>query len=117
MKPGAIVAGASLLVAFWGAASVGRMAPQPTTYVYRGTVRAVEPKAGSLELITGVGFALRVARIQITAATRVASAGATVTLGQLVPGDIVRARCRLVNNRVVADTVEKVSLPAPGRAP
>ena len=27
---------------------------QPSTYTYRGTVHTVQPRAGSLELITGV---------------------------------------------------------------
>src|SRR5947207_2752829 len=116
MKRGTVFAVASFLVGSPGAAP-GGVGSQPASYVYQGTVRAVQPKTGSLELITGVGFALRLARIEITPATRIASAGATVALGHLVPGDIVRALCRRVNDRVVADTIEKVSLPAPGRVP
>ena len=30
---------------------------QPATYVYQGTIETVRPRAGSVELVTGVGMA------------------------------------------------------------
>src|SRR2546422_4079125 len=41
----------------WGALTSAQPAP---SYTYQGTVRAVNVRAGTLELITGVGMSLRV---------------------------------------------------------
>src|SRR5256885_16293274 len=43
----------------WGALTSAQPAP---SYTYQGTVRAVNVRAGTLELITGVGMSLRVVR-------------------------------------------------------
>src|SRR2546427_9558369 len=51
---------------------------QPPTYTYRGTVHTVQPRAGSLELITGVGFALRLVPMGAVAATRIEKGGGAV---------------------------------------
>ncbi len=50
---------------------------QPSTYTYRGTVHTVQSRAGSLELITGVGFALRLVQMRAVAATRIEKARRT----------------------------------------
>src|SRR6476661_7257910 len=53
------------------------LAQTATSYTYRGTVRAVNARAGTLELITGVGMSLRLVRMTTAATTRlVATAGA-----------------------------------------
>src|SRR3989442_8202752 len=66
---------------------------QPPTYTYRGTVHTVQPRAGSLELITGVGFALRLVQMRALAATRIEKAGVAIAPPHLKPRDIVRAHC------------------------
>src|SRR2546430_12307875 len=64
---------------------------QPPTYTYRGTVHTVQPRAGSLELITGVGFALRLGQMRAAAAARVEEAGAGNAPADPKPGDLARA--------------------------
>src|SRR5438034_9435022 len=44
----------------WGPLTSAQPAP---SYTYQGTVRAVNARAGTLELITGVGMSLRVVRM------------------------------------------------------
>src|SRR2546425_10826185 len=91
---------------------------QPSTYTYRGTVHTVQPRAGSLELITGVGFALRLVPKRAVAATRVEKAGVAVALADLKPGDIVRADCRRTSPGLVADRIveiDRAAAPGPGR--
>src|SRR5439155_11316131 len=61
-----------------------------------GTVRAVNARAGTLELITGVGMSLRVVRMSTAPTTRLVAAGAAPRLADLKPGDVEigRASCR-----------------------
>jgi hypothetical protein len=86
---------------------------QPASYTYQGTVHAVAPRQSSLEIITGVGFALRLVQVRAVAATRIESAGVTLPLADLKPGDVVRADCRRTPLGLVADRIEKVAGAAP----
>src|SRR5439155_10974973 len=72
----------------WGALTSAQPAP---SYTYQGTVRAVNARAGTLELITGVGMSLRVVRMTTAPTTRLVDAGAASRLADLKPGDVVRA--------------------------
>ncbi len=81
---------------------------QPASYTYRGTVHVVELHLSSVEIITGVGFALRLVQMHAVAATRIDSAGVTLRLRDLQPGDIVRAECRLTKSGLVADRIVKL---------
>jgi len=81
---------------------------QPPTYTYRGTVHTVQPRAGSLELITGVGFALRLVQMRAVAATRIEKAGVAIALADLKPGDVVRADCRRTTMGLVADRIIEI---------
>ena len=81
---------------------------QPSTYTYRGTVHTVQPRAGSLELITGVGFALRLVQMRAVAATRIEKAGVAIALADLKPGDMVRADCRRTTMGLVADRIVEI---------
>src|SRR2546428_12175987 len=67
---------------------------QPSTYTYRGTVHTVQPRAGLLELITGVGFALRLGQMRALAAARVEEARVAVAPAAPQPGGPGRAGCR-----------------------
>lgn len=90
--------------------------PPPATqpYVYTGTVRSVEPTTGSLDLITGVGYALRLVHITTLPATQTMSAGAAIRLADIKPGDILRADCRMTDTGLVADRIEKLPSPNGG---
>src|SRR2546428_1394588 len=67
---------------------------QPSTYTYRGTVHTVQPRAGSLELITGVGFALRLGQMRAAGAAPVEKAGGAVPPPAPEPRAIRRPACR-----------------------
>jgi len=94
----------------WGALTSAQPAP---SYTYQGTVRAVNARAGTLDLITGVGMSLRVVRMTTAPTTRLVAAGAASRLDDLKPGDVVRAECRRTAAGLVADRVEKLAVGAP----
>ncbi len=96
--------------ATWRALTTAQPAP---SYTYRGTLRAVNARTGALELITGVGMALRVVRISTAPTTRLAAAGAAPRLADFKPGDVVRAECRRTATGLVADRVEKIATGTP----
>ena len=87
-------------------------APQPAVpYTYQGTVHSVQAKTGTLELITGVGHALRLVRMSVPTGVRVAgtaAAGASGGVMGVQPGDVVRVVCHRAGGRLVADKVEKL---------
>ena len=83
------------------------------SYTYQGTVRAVDARTGTLELITGVGMSLRVVRMTVAPTTRVAAGGAAPRLADLKPGDVVRAEGRRTTTGLVADRVEKLAVGTP----
>src|SRR5881397_1705772 len=68
----------------WSALTSAQPAP---SYTYQGTIRAVNTRAGTLELITGVGMSLRVVRMNTAPTTRLVAAGAAPRLADLKPGD------------------------------
>jgi len=94
----------------WRALNSAQPAP---SYTYRGTVRVVNARTGTLELITGVGMSLRVVRISTTSTTSLAAAGAAPRLADFKPGDVVRAECRRTATGLVADRVEKIATGTP----
>jgi len=80
-------------------------------YTYQGTVHSVQAKTGTLELITGVGHALRLVRMSVPTGVRVAgtaAAGASGGVMGVQPGDVVRVVCHRAGGRLVADKVEKL---------
>jgi len=83
------------------------------SYTYQGTIRAVNARTGTLELITGVGMSLRIVRMTTAPTTRLVAAGATPRLADLKPGDVVRAECRRTATGLVADRVEKLAVGTP----
>ena len=94
----------------WRSLKSAQAAP---SYTYQGTVRAVNARTGSLELITGVGMSLRVVRMTMAPTTRLIAAGATPRLADLKPGDVVRAEGRRTAAGLVADRVEKLAVGTP----
>jgi hypothetical protein len=75
---------------------------------YRGTVQAVQPQTTSLDLITGVGFALRLIHIRTMPATSITTAGAMLAFDEVKPGDIIRVTCRRTDTGLVADTLQRL---------
>ncbi len=96
-----------------GAAAAQQPAPPPPPYTYQGTVQAVRPKPGELDLLTGVGEALRIVHLRVVPATQIVSAGQPIRLAQLEPGDIVRTVCRQTDAGLVADQIEKLGHQGP----
>ena len=86
-------------------------APQPAAaYTYQGTVHSVQAKTGTLELITGVGHALRLVQMSVPSGVRVAgtTGGASLGVRGVKPGDVVRVVCHRAGGSLVADKVEKL---------
>ena len=82
------------------------------SYTYRGTIRAINARTGTLELITGVGLSLRVVQMTTARTTRIVTASATPRFAELKPGDVVRAECRRTGAGLVADQIEKLKVGA-----
>src|SRR5262245_44857207 len=79
-----------------------------------GSVRSVDARAHTIDLLTGVGYALRVRRVSLGLGARIYLGGAAVEFSHLTPGCIVRTACHHVYSAAVADTVE-ILAPAPTR--
>ena len=85
--------------------------PAPASRTVRGTLHAVDSKARSVELVTGVGISLRLVRLQITTATKITRGGEGVTLAELKRDDLVRSECHWTGKGLVADRIDKVATP------
>ena len=70
-------------------------APAAPHDTVRGAIRAVDMRARTVEVTTGVGFALRVVRLQVPAGIPITDSQDaqpdSIGLAQLKPGDVVRA--------------------------
>jgi len=97
---------AAALTAILLLAAAALPAQRELPYTYQGTVHTVKVGTGSLDLLTGVGHAVRVVKIRALPTTLIASEGRTIALGDLAPGDVVRADCRLTDAGLVADRIE-----------
>jgi len=78
----------------------------------KGAIRAVDVRTRSVEVTTGVGFALRVVRLQVPPSVpitdRARGQGAPIKLGELKPGDVIRAVFGGRPSGFVAYTIERV---------
>ena len=78
----------------------------------RGAIRAVDVRARTLEVTTGVGYALRVVRMQVPASVpitdRKTGQGEPIKLAELKPGDVIRASFGGRPTGFVAYTIERV---------
>jgi hypothetical protein len=83
------------------------------SYAYQGTVHAVNVRAGWLEVITGVGMALRLVHMSTSPTTLLAGSGVALRLTDLKPGDFVRTDCRRTAAGLVASHIEKFEVPRP----
>lgn len=77
-----------------------------------GAVRAVDVQARTLEVTTGVGYALRVVRLQVPAdlpiTNRESGQRQPMQLAELKPGDVIRASYGGRPTGFVAYTIERV---------
>ena len=86
------------------------------------TVRAVDTKARTLEVITGVGYALRQYRMDVAPACEITVGGSGADLKSLKPGTIVRVRYQPVAAgpkaaaRLMATAIETVQFTDGGGA-
>lgn len=78
----------------------------------RGAIRAVDVRARILEVTTGVGFALRIVRLEVPASVPITDredgSPETIALGELKRGDVVRAVFGGRAKGFVAYTIERV---------
>ena len=110
MKHGAVFAITGVLAGSL-AGVAQQAAPQPAVpYTYQGTVHSVQAKTGTLELITGVGHALRLVQMRVPTGLQVAgtAGGASLGVRGVKPGDVVRVVCHRAGGSLVADKVEKL---------
>ena len=104
----------------WGAVSFAQ-SPAPATSPGSGsqialtaTLRSVDAKARTLEVVTGVGPALRVVKFSCGERVLVKTAGGNAPLAQLKPGDLVRVEYAKGAEGNVASTIEALAWPAAG---
>jgi len=71
-----------------------------------GSVHKVDADARTLEIITGVGHALRLVSMQVDPACDIKVEGATASLGSLKAGQVVRIRYGKADGRKLAYTIE-----------
>jgi hypothetical protein len=101
-----------------GAASAIQHSPPATTagpspsIALTATVRSVDAPGRTLEVVTGVGLALRVVRLAWKDTTTVKAASAGVRITQLKPGDFVHVEYAKTSEGNIVKTIEL--LPRPG---
>lgn len=92
-------------------------AQQPTTATaphdsVRGAIRAVDARARTLEVTTGVGFALRIVRLEVPAGVPITDREdgqpETIGLGELKRGDVIHAVFGSRAKAFVAYTIARV---------
>jgi hypothetical protein len=100
-------------------AASAQPAPAPAAAPYQvvtGTICRVDARAGTYDLVTGVGHALRIHRFRLAAGVAVSGRGAQGGVAALIPGAICRLECRTEPVVTVASKVEVLE-PAPGQRP
>jgi hypothetical protein len=111
-----VVAGWALLVALTSARGPARGANAPASAVasterLMGTVTAVDTRARTLDLLTGVGYALRIRRVHLPPDLKLEAQRPATTVPALAPGSIVRVEFRQTASGAVATTVEVLQNP------
>lgn len=82
------------------------------SYTYRGTVHAVNPQNGSLDLITGVGMSFRLVHMTAGPGVRTTAPATGLRMADVKPGDVVRVDCRQTGAGLVVDRIAKLEAPA-----
>lgn len=110
----AAIAVMCLLLGASGAALPPSQAPSAETPGLTATVGAIDTKARTLEMITGVGHALRLVRMQVEPTCHILVAGRPSQLGDLKRGYIILIQYHKTVERNVAEHIETFHLPSPG---
>ena len=82
--------------------------PIPRAASYEGTIQAIKTQPAAVDLVTGVGFALRMIRVRTVPATTVDSAGTPIPMSHIQVGDLVRIDCSATATGLVADHIAKL---------
>ncbi len=82
-----------------------------------GTVGAVDLQARTVDLVMGVGHALRIQRVLLAPEVKVKLGAAEATTSVLTPGCIVRMECGHTRAGMVASTVTLLRTPTRARKP
>ena len=80
------------------------------------TVQSIDAQARTLQVVTGVGYALRVVKISWKEAPTVKAAAAGTGMAQLKPGDLVRVEYAKASEGNVVKTIELLPSSAPPSA-
>lgn len=112
----------SLVVLIAAAASPhlgAQQTPPPLPHdTVRGAVRTVDTRTRTLEVVTGVGYALRVVRLDVPTDVPITAAGvATLTLGDLKPGDVVAVSFGIRTGKSLAYSIQRVGRMETGPEP
>lgn len=101
-----------MLVAAPGALASLPQTPQEIQATPEGltaTVHSVDAKANTLDVITGVGHALRLVRVQVGPQCQIRVAGTLAKLDDVKAGSIVRIQYRKTPGGMLADKIETVA--------
>ena len=98
------------VLSFTGA--LAQPASRTTPVVVTGTICRIDTGTGTLELLMGVGHAIRLERIRFQASVPVKSRGKSAALSSLAPGAVCRVECSLVDAHETATAVEVITPPA-----
>ena len=102
-----------------GAASAAPPSPAATpaapllSATLTATVQSIDAQARTLEVVTGVGYALRVVKLSWKEAPTVKAAATGAGMAQLKPGDLVRVEYGKAPDGNVVKTVEILPRPVP----
>ena len=77
-----------------------------------GTICRIDSRAGTFDLLTGVGHSVRVRRVGFTAGLKVMARRAEAGIPALVPGAVCRVECEIATSGATAKSVEVLE---PGR--
>jgi hypothetical protein len=75
------------------------------------TVQSIDTQAGTLEVVTGVGYALRVLKLSWKVSPTVKAAASGAGLSQIKPGDLVRVQYAKTTQGNVLSTIELLPPP------
>lgn len=78
-----------------------------------GTVRSVDLRAGTVEMLTGRGLVIRTYELRVDGNVSVRIAGRSGTLEDLRPGQVVRVRYTTSTDTMVATAIEVVWVAGP----
>jgi len=104
------------LCALSSAAAGAQPASPSAPAVVTGTVCRIDSQAGRLDLLTGVGHAIRILRVHFASDVKLKGRGAQAGISVLVPGVVCRVECQQATAGPTATSIEVLE-PAPARTP